>query len=134
MAIESLPDARTPTRVDGYAPLRDYAAIGNKRTVALVALDGAIEWMPHPTLEDDAVLAALLDPRGGGRFALAPSAPFTARRRYLPDTNVLETTFTTADGSVRITDAMSRPIAHALVYNQVIRRVDGLAGAVELEW
>jgi GH15 family glucan-1,4-alpha-glucosidase len=134
MAIESLPEARTPTRVDGYVPLRDYAAIGNKRTVALVALDGSIEWMPHPTLEDDAVLAALLDTREGGRFTLAPNAPFTARRRYVPGTNVLETTFTTAEGTVRVTDAMSRPIAHALVFNQIIRRIDGVSGAVELEW
>ena len=61
-------------RVHGYAPLREYAAIGNKRTVALVARDGSIDWMPHPTLEDPAVLAALLDSGRGGRFALARRA------------------------------------------------------------
>jgi GH15 family glucan-1,4-alpha-glucosidase len=121
-------------RADGYAPLRDYAAIGNKRTVALIAADGSVDWMPHPTLEDPAVFAALLDARDGGRFTLAPAAPYTATRRYRPGTNVLETTYTTADGVVRVTDAMSRPIAHTLVYNQIIRRIDGLAGAVALEW
>ena len=45
----------------------------------------------------------------GGRFALAPAAPFDAVRRYVPDTNVLETTFTTGDGSVRLTDALTLP-------------------------
>src|SRR5436305_11779245 len=128
MVTETLPHARTPVRVDGYAPLRDYAVIGNKRTAALVALDGTIDWLPHPTLEDPAVLAALLDSGDGGRFALAPTAPFTAARRYLPRTNVLETTICTAEGVVRVTDAMSRPIAHTLIYNQVIRRVEALAG------
>jgi GH15 family glucan-1,4-alpha-glucosidase len=121
-------------RVDGYAPLRGYAAIGNKRTVALVALDGSIDWMPHPTLEGPTVFAALLDPGRGGRFGLAPAAPYAAERRYLPGTNVLETTFTTAGGVARVTDAMSRPIAHTLVFNQIIRGVEGVAGAVELAW
>jgi GH15 family glucan-1,4-alpha-glucosidase len=134
MAIESPAGRRTPVRVDGYAPLRDYAAIGNKRTAALVALDGSIDWMAHPSFEDPAVLAALLDSSNGGRFTLSPTAPFSVTRRYLPGTNVLETTFSTAAGAVRVTDAMSRPIAHALVFNQVVRRIDGLAGAVEMAW
>jgi GH15 family glucan-1,4-alpha-glucosidase len=125
---------RAPVRVDGYAPIRDYAVIGNKRTAALVALDGSIDWLPVPGFAGPSVLGALLDADRGGRFTLRPVAPFTARRRYRPRTNVLETTFATADGSVRVTDAMSRPVAHGLLWNQVIRRVDGLSGRVELVW
>lgn len=51
----------------------------------------------------------MLDADKGGGFALAPEAPFTAERRYLPDTNVLETTFATDGGTARVTDAMLLP-------------------------
>jgi GH15 family glucan-1,4-alpha-glucosidase len=125
---------RTPTRIDGYAPIRDYAVIGNKRTAALVALDGTIDWFCLPTLAAPSVFGALLDAERGGRFALAPAAPFEVSRRYVPDTNVLETTFFTASGIARVTDALSRPIARPLLWNQVIRRVDGLSGEVALRW
>jgi GH15 family glucan-1,4-alpha-glucosidase len=121
-------------RVDGYAPIRDYAVIGNKRTVALVARDGAIDWLPLPTLAGPSAFAALLDSRRGGSFTLSPTVPFETRRRYVPGTNVLETTFDTASGSVRVTDAISRPIARQLLWNQLIRRIDGVSGTVPMAW
>ena len=55
------------------------------------------------------VFGALLDPDRGGRFSLGPTVPYEATRRYLPHTNVLETTFTTARGAVRVTDANRLP-------------------------
>src|SRR5437763_1796329 len=74
-------------RIAGYAPLRDYAAIGDGRTVALVARDGSIDWLPLPDLDAPTLFAAILDPEHGGRFALEPELAYSSERRYLPDTN-----------------------------------------------
>jgi GH15 family glucan-1,4-alpha-glucosidase len=121
-------------RVDGYAPIRDYGVIGDKRTAALVARDGAIDWMAIPTLDGPPVFGTLLDSAGGGSFTLCPDRPFTARQAYLEDTNVLETTFETDAGAVRVTDAMALPASRSLPWSQLLRRVDGLSGEVSMRW
>ncbi len=124
----------TSRRRDGYAPIEDYAVLGDGRSVALVALDGHIDWWPIPTLDSPPLCAALLEPDGGGQFALTPTDPFEVSRRYLEGTNVLETTYTTESGSARVTESLNTGAAGRLPWTELARRVQGVSGEVELTW
>ncbi|WP_308369415.1 MULTISPECIES: trehalase-like domain-containing protein [unclassified Streptomyces] len=129
------PYTAQPVRTDGYAQLRDYAVIGDGRSAALVARDGSVDWLAWPDLDSPTLFAAVLDQARGGRFLLQPDVPYTAARRYLPGTNVLETTFTTAHGTVRLTDALALPDNLSLAPGrELVRRIEGLAGSVPMRW
>lgn len=121
-------------RTDGSAPLRAYAAIGDGRTVALVADDGRIDWFPVPDLDSAPSFAALLDAEHGGCLELAPTQPFQVRRQYVVGTNVLTTTFVTETGTVRVTDSLNTGVAGRLPWCELARRVDGLEGTVPMAW
>jgi GH15 family glucan-1,4-alpha-glucosidase len=121
-------------RIGGYAPIRSYAAVGDGRTVALIAEDGSIDWLPLPELDSPSVLGAVLDAQRGGRFSLAPTAPFTSVRRYLPGTNLLETVFSAEDGRVRVTDALTVPGGGLGPLRELSRRVECLSGTVPMGW
>jgi GH15 family glucan-1,4-alpha-glucosidase len=116
-------------RIDGYLPLRDYALVGDGHTSALVGRDGSVDWLCWPVADSQPLFDRILDAEGGGRFELQPEGRFESVRRYCEHTNVLETTFTTAAGSVRVTDAMLLGDERELV-----RVVDARDGRVPMRW
>ncbi len=123
--------------MDAYRPISDYAIIGDSRSAALVSRDGSIDWLCWPRFDSRSVFARLLDAGKGGSFSLAPSIAFSATRRYIDNTNVLETTYETDRGRVRVLDLMPalaeaekrgtlRPL------RQLLRRVEGISGEVPM--
>lgn len=102
--------------------------------MGLVARDGGIDWFPIPDLDSPPAFARLLDARDGGSIELLPTEPFTVTRRYVPRTNVLETTFQTPEGVARVTDALVGGFAGRLPWTELARRIDGVRGAVRFRW
>ena len=114
-------------------PLRieDYAVIGNCETAALVGRDGSIDWLCLPRFDSGACFCALLGGPEHGRWLIAPTPAqkdVQITRRYLSDTLILETVFTTADGSVSLTDFMYRRNGSS----ELVRIVRGLRGEVPM--
>ena len=83
-------------------PIEDYALIGDLRTAALVGRNGSIDWLCLPRFDSPACLAALLGTEEHGHWQLCPEGVYTSERRYLGNSGVLETTFTTATGVVTL--------------------------------
>ena len=109
-------------------PLEDYALIGDCQTAALVARDGSIDWLCWPSFDSGACFAALLGTEENGRWVIAPRGPARVRRRYRPDTLILETEFETPEGLVALIDFMP-PRGNA---SDVVRIVEGRRGKVEM--
>ena len=95
-----------------YAPIGDYGIIGDLNTIALVGMDGSIDFLCLPDFDSPSVFAALVDAERGGRFQIAPLLAGAARKQlYLPDTNVLLTRFLDSGGVAELSDFM--PVADA---------------------
>ena len=116
---------------DDSLPIAEYGLIADCNSAALVASDGSIDWLCLPRYDSPAVFTRILG-AGAGHWSLTPTEPFTAKRRYLPGTLVLETTFTTASGSALVSDAMTFKAGqrgHELGLespNELLRLVEGI--------
>ena len=110
------------------APIENYALIGDLQAAALVERGGSIDWLCFPRFDSGACFASLLGNEENGRWLLAPLRGGTPTRRYLHDTMVLETTWETPDGVVRVFDFMP-PRGTA---PDVVRIVEGVSGSVRM--
>jgi GH15 family glucan-1,4-alpha-glucosidase len=109
--------------------IEDYALIGDTHTAALVGKDGSIDWMCVPRFDSGAVFSAILGTPDHGRWQIAPAGGVrSVERRYHGHTLVLETTFHTDDGVVRVIDFM--PIRRRAV--EVVRIIEGISGRVPM--
>lgn len=110
-------------------PIEDHGVVGDLRTLALVGLDGCIDYLCWPRLDSPTVFARLLHEPGGGAFELSPELPDARRKQiYLPETNVLLTRFQSQDGIVEISDFMN--VAGTGLPQRLLRRVKVLRGEV----
>jgi GH15 family glucan-1,4-alpha-glucosidase len=120
-------------------PIADYGLLADCNSAALVDRDGSIGWLCLPRYDSPAVFAQILDPEGG-HWHIKPSGAYRSERRYLPGTLVIETTFFTESGSVRLTDAMAFQEGqrhHDLGFGAphlILRLVEGVLGEVDLSF
>ncbi|KGH45233.1 glycoside hydrolase family 15 [Modestobacter caceresii] len=119
-------------------PIANYALLGDCQGAALVALDGSVDWWCPARFDAPSVFARLLDP-GAGHWSIRPRDEWTATRRYVEGSMVMQTDFTTASGVLRLTDALAlgagergHQIGHASPH-LLVRQVEAVRGEVEID-
>jgi GH15 family glucan-1,4-alpha-glucosidase len=130
-----------------FPPIAEYAFLSNCHTGALIAPDGAIDWLCVPRFDAPSVFGSLLD-RGAGNFRLGPfGLSHPVSRAYEPGTNMLETTWRSTGGWVVVRDALTmgprrhedtitphtRPPADDDADHMLVRTVECVSGSVEVE-
>ncbi|HEX2866385.1 MAG TPA: glycoside hydrolase family 15 protein [Ignavibacteriales bacterium] len=110
-----------------YQPIENYGIIGDLNTIALVGLNGSIDFMCFPNFDSPSVFASILDYKKGGSFSISPQMNNVKNKQlYIPDTNVLLTRFLSDDGVGEITDFM--PVEELFTGHILIRRVTTVRG------
>ncbi len=114
--------------MSNYQPIENYGIIGDLHTIALVGMDGSIDFMSFPHFDSPTIFAALLDHEKGGRFQICPKLDQARHKQlYLPDTNILLTRFLSESGVAEISDFM--PIEECCAH-RIVRRVKTIRGEV----
>ena len=126
--------------VDNLPPkIQDYGITGDCRSAALISRSGSIDWLCWPRFDSPAIFAALLDPERGGHWKIRPAGSFRTERRYVGQSNVLETEFHTAGGTLRLTDLMTVASEEFKRENlvpdhELVRQVQCISGEVPVEF
>src|SRR2546422_4872603 len=106
--------------IRSYQPINSYGVIGDCRSAVLVAPDGSVDWGCLPDFDSPAIFCRLLDAEYGGYFRIAPTDSFIpGLQHYLPETNVLQTRFTSIAGEVVLTDFMPVETLSALPFQEM---------------
>lgn len=92
-----------------YAALKHHGVIGDRRTAALVAADGSIDWFSLPDYDGDIIFGCILDAQKGGYWHLGPGIRRLGVQRYIEDTTSLTTTWALREGVLELTDVMAWP-------------------------
>jgi len=110
--------------------LEDLGLIGNCQFSALVHHGGEVVWCCLPRFDSEPVFSTLLDSDDGGRFRISPASGEMGTQRYLPNTNILETTFQNSTGSFRVLDFAPRFLQFGRAFRptQLIRIVEPIQG------
>src|SRR6266700_1840962 len=116
-----------------FEPIENHGVIGNMRSIALVSVNGSIDFLCYPNFDSPTVFAALLDDEKGGCFEIQPQlGKRKVRQLYFPDTNILLTRFLAEEGVAELTDYM--PIsAEGEQPNEIIRSVAVIKGNVRFK-
>ena len=116
-----------------FQPIENYGVIGNMRSIALVGMNGSIDFLCYPEFDSPTVFAALLDDQEGGRFEIRPQlSNMRVRQLYLPETNILLTRFLAEEGVAELTDYM--PIEQdGEQPNEIVRTLSVIRGNVNFE-
>ena len=130
-----------------FPPIADYAFLSDCHTGALIAPDGAVDWLCVPRFDSPSIFGSLLD-RQSGTFRFGPyGINVPSEIGYEPGTNVLVTTWKTTSGWVRVRDALTmgtrqgedavtphtRPPADDDADHMLVRTVECIDGEVEVE-
>jgi GH15 family glucan-1,4-alpha-glucosidase len=117
-----------------YQPIENYGIIGNMRTVALVGMNGSIDWFCYPHFDSPSIFGAILDDTKGGRFQICPVGDQVRHKQfYWPSTNVLITRFLLPDGIAELEDFMPVGLPpDSPWYHQLYRRIRCVRGAVRV--
>lgn len=121
------------------APLiGDYGIIGDCRSAALISRRGSLDWLCWPWFDSPSLFGAILDIKKGGFWRISPASEYQTTRHYLPGTNVLETTFESETGTLRVTDCM--PVygtdyerEHMIPDREILRVLECTRGEVQLD-
>src|ERR1700740_1856061 len=117
-----------------YPPIANYGIIGNMRTVALVGMNGSIDWYCHPHFDSPSIFGAILDDNKGGRFQICPVGDHVRYKQfYWPSTNILVTRFLLKDGIVELEDFMPVGLAaDSPWHHRLCRRIHCVKGTARI--